>query len=224
MSGQYSRTTLILAMLSLLVCLLSVPFLQFPFTTVVKAIPTLFLISLTAKTEHSAIRNLLLAALGFSLVGDLVLTLPIDLALHLGILAFICAQCAYIILFLKNAEFSNKRLSIFLVMLMLMAISFYGLYSHLDDMKVPVMVYSCWLITMIFCALHVKQQTSIISLGAFLFLFSDLSFAINQFIFANDKFISILVMYLYYAAQFLFVIAVLEMKNFKETECALVEG
>jgi uncharacterized membrane protein YhhN len=202
----------------MLICLLSVPFLQFPFTMTVKALPTLLLISLATKIQQSSIRNLLLAALSFSLLGDLVLTLPLDLALHSGIIAFICAQGAYIILFLKNAEFSHKRLTIFLTLLLLMALSFYGLYSYLDDMKIPVIVYSCWLIIMIFCALHVKQQTSIISIGAFLFLFSDLSFAVNQFIFANDKFISILVMYLYYAAQFLFVIGVFEMKNFREGE------
>lgn len=215
MSGQYSKTTLILAILSMLICLLSVPFLQFPFTIVVKALPTLLLISVTTKIQHSTIKNLLLAALSFSLVGDLILSLPLDLALHAGIVAFIFAQCAYIMLFLRNAEFGNKRLSLFLTLLILMALSFYGLYSHLDDMKIPVMVYSCWLITMLFCALHVKQQTSIISIGAFLFLFSDLSFAVNQFIFAHDKFISILVMYLNYAAQFLLVIGVLEMKNFR---------
>ncbi|ARG96306.1 lysoplasmalogenase [Legionella micdadei] len=213
MSSQYSKINLALAVLSMLIYLLSLSYIDYPATTILKPLPIVFLILFSLKNHNPEVKSLLLAALSFSLLGDIALTLPLDLALQLAILSFILAQYAYILLFLRIADFQHKRLPTFLAILIFLTIGFYTIYPYLGEMKVPVIVYTCWLIPMIFCALHVKQHTSIVSLGAFLFLFSDLAFAVNQFIFANDRLISILVMYLYYSAQFLLVLGTSVIKN-----------
>ncbi len=213
MSEQYAKTTLLFAILSMVIYLLSLSFIQFPLTTLLRPIPLIFLILFSLRTGNLWLKNLLLAALGFSLLGDIVLTLPFDLALQIGILLFILAQCAYILLFLKNAQFQNKRFSAFLAIMSLTFSGFYYLYPYLAGMQIPVLVYTCWLSAMIFCALHVKQHSSLINIGTFLFLFHAFIFGMNQFIFAGDKLITILVMYLYYAAQFLLVLGVVEMSD-----------
>ena len=206
MSGQYSKITLTLAVLSMLIYLLASSYIDYPITTILKPTPIIFLILFSLRNHEPATKGLLFAALSFSFLGDAVLTLPFQLSLQIAILSFILAQCAYILLFLKIASFQKKRLSIFIAILATLAFGFYILYPYLGEMKVPVMIYTCWLIPMIFCALHVKQHTPIVTLGALLFLFSDLTFALNRFIFDNDRLISILEMYLYYSAQFLLVL------------------
>ena len=191
-----------LILLSMSFYLLLLPFIQYPLTTVLKPIPIIFLILLTLQVSpKSEIKALLITALGFSLMGDIILTLPIKAALQAGIVAFMLTHCAYISLFLKNAPFQRKHLTSFLPMLILVGMVFYYLWPYLGEMQKPITIYLCLLISMVFCAFQVKQHRLLIASGASLFLLSDFALALNQFVLSNNRSTAVLVMLLYYAAR-----------------------
>ncbi|WP_454782098.1 lysoplasmalogenase [Legionella sp. WA2022007384] len=214
MLGQPFKITILFILLSMLLYLLLLSFIQYPLTTLFKAIPIALLMLFTVQTNPSRpIKILLLCALGFSLIGDIFLTLPMKIALHLGILAFMGAHCMYISIFLKNMRFQRKNLLFFLPVLVFVLISFYFLFPYLGEMKIPVAIYLCLLTLMVFCSFQVKQHSLLIRTGASLFLLSDFVLSLNLFVLTDNKLMPILIMFLYFAAQFLLVIGITKIKD-----------
>lgn len=182
--------------------LISVTFITYPLTTFLKPIPILCLIiGVLQSNLLKWAKGILVIALGFSMLGDIVLTLPIKLTLELGIGCFLLAHCFYISLFLKSFEYNRFHLICFLPVLVLMITAACLLLPHLDALLIPVMVYFCILLLMAFSAFQVKRETLIIGSGALLFLISDLTLAFNLFLYP-DVDVRIFVMFTYYAAQF----------------------
>lgn len=209
MPGQLSKKTMTLIMLTIALYLFSLPFIQYPLTTLFKPLPILllilFILQASLKDQN---KTLVLTALGFSLLGDTVLTLPIKTALQAGICLFMLTHIAYISLFLRNAQFSKQHSAFFLPILVFVAVGFYYLSPYLGEMKIPVTVYMCLLCLMVFFSFQVKQHSLLISGGATLFLLSDFSFALKEFVVPDNKPIAILIMFLYYGAQFLLTIGI----------------
>jgi uncharacterized membrane protein YhhN len=220
MPGQSLKTTVPLILLSMTVYLLLLPFIQYPMTTILKPIPIALLMVFTLQVNpQRQIKLLLLSALGFSLIGDMVLTLTSKEALHAGILSFMAAHCTYICLFLKNIQFQKKRFFSFLPILALVIISLYYLWPYFGEMKKPVAVYICLLTLMVFFSFQVKQSSFLIGSGATLFLLSDFILALDLFVSPNNKPTEVLIMFLYYAAQFLLVIGITQKKHIALLEC-----
>jgi uncharacterized membrane protein YhhN len=168
----------------------------------------------TLQTVSSAhVKRLLLCALGFSLIGDIILTLPIKTALPIGILAFMATHCTYIGLFFKNMKFQRKGSISFLPVLAFVTVGFYFLSPYLGEMKIPVTIYLCLLTLMVFCSFQVKQQIFLIRIGATLFLLSDFILALDLFILPSNKPTDVLIMLLYYMAQLLLVLGITETKQ-----------
>lgn len=207
MPGQRLKITLPLILGSMIFYLIVLPFIQYPITTFLKPIPIILLMLYTLQvTLEQPIKFLLLGALSFSLIGDIVLTLPLKAALQMGILAFMATHCAYICLFLKKRQFQKKNFLSFLPILMFVLIGGYVLWPYLGEMKIPVSLYLFLLTFMVFCSFQVKQQSRFIRLGACLFLLSDFTLALDLFVLTPNKLLAVLIMLLYYIAQLLLVV------------------
>ncbi len=209
MPGQPFKITMPCVLLSMILYLVLLPFIQYPMTTLLKPIPIALLMLFTLQVNpNRPVKILVLFALGFSLIGDIFLTLPIKTALHIGILAFMATHCTYISLFLRNMQFERKNLLPFLPVLVFVLISFYFLSPYLGEMKIPVAVYLFLLTLMVFCSFQVKQQSLLLRTGACLFLLSDFVLSLDLFVLSSNKPTAVLIMLLYYAAQFLLVIGI----------------
>jgi uncharacterized membrane protein YhhN len=206
MSKTRNRPIVILFMLSMMLYLILLPVIHFPLKSILKVLPIVLLIILTWKSQTSReTKAWLLAALGFSLLGDVMLTFPAESALQGGILSFILAHCAFITLYYKDAKFQARRVVYFLGMLLFVALSYLYLFPYLDKMLIPVTVYLSFLTLMVFSAFLVRQQAFLIITGACFFLLSDFLLALNLFVFNNKHLMELAIMLTYYLAQFLIV-------------------
>ena len=164
----------------------------------------------------SGIRKTTLLALGFSLLGDILLMF-VNQSTHfftLGLIAFLLAHIMYIIVFLKHRN--NKRSPIgFLLLLIIYASGlFFFLKDGLGEMFIPVIFYIVIILSMVATAFLRKSMVSNLSyllvlIGAIVFIFSDSSLAINKF-HKELPFANIIVMLTYAIAQYLIVLGILK--------------
>ncbi|RUR19294.1 lysoplasmalogenase [Legionella sp. km535] len=183
--------------------LILVSFIGFPLNTLLKPIPIACLIVAVLQRDMvSWTKMVLIAALGFSMAGDIILTVPVAVQLELGIGCFLLAHCCYIALFLKSFKFNAVHLAYFVPVLLIMGIIACLMIPYLGALLIPVMIYFCVLMCMAFSAFQVQSDCLIIGSGALFFLMSDLSLALNLFLYPQAD-TRIFVMFTYYVAQFL---------------------
>lgn len=164
-------------------------------------------------------KNLLLAALFFSLGGDVFLLFDSKNSLFfiLGLLSFLIAHVFYCVLFLRLKKHYYARNNWNLVSLLALALYvsalFFLLYPHLGNLKLPVLLYALVLSAMFYLALHVNSGflgNPTIWMGAFLFVVSDSLLAINKFYHPFPG-APVLVMLTYALAQLLIVTGVIKL-------------
>jgi uncharacterized membrane protein YhhN len=139
---------------------------------------------LSSKSPTKNYKGLILAGLGFSLLGDILLMLPVDLFIF-GLIAFAVTQIIYTIAFssVKGFDTSWRRgLPFLLVGIVMIAY----LWQDVNDMRLPVLLYAIVILTMAWQALGQWQQTGetrafFAFIGALLFVTSDALLAINRF-------------------------------------------
>ena len=178
---------------------------------------------LLAKENEILVNKLLIGALIFSLFGDFSLmfvTFKPQIFI-LGLVCFLIAHILYITLFLKS-PFRNKNTFIKHNPLSLFACISYGvaliLYLYQQNqpeflkMQIPVIIYASVILMMLLAALAIYQKsihgTSIIIIGAVLFVLSDSTIALSKFslLFSEKQNLArIIIMSLYGIAQFLIV-------------------
>jgi|GEM_PF-1218426 len=190
---------------------------SYPLTTILKPLPIALLIVVVWQSAIKKSYKLLLTlALGFSLTGDVALTLPIGLSLILGIAFFLLAHCAYLVLFLKNYSYQVRKIVYFLPVLLLACGMGFYLLPHVGHLAVPVSIYIVVLTAMVFSAFQTRDNTLLLAGGACIFLLSDLSLACNEFIFTNSH-LGVITMPTYYLAQFLLVLGIITHSTEKTT-------
>ncbi len=190
---------------SSLIYLAFVSFITYPVTTILKPIPLICLImGLLQKDLFPQAKKLMISALSFSLLGDVVLTLPISLSMELGIGCFLLVHCCYISLFLKVFKYRSSQLGYYLLVLIFMSFFVSILIPTLGSLLIPVIIYIGVLLLMIFCAFQVKYQGLIIGSGALCFVVSDLSLAFSKFLYPQLD-TRVFVMLSYYTAQLLLI-------------------
>jgi uncharacterized membrane protein YhhN len=184
------------------VYLFLINFISYPLTTLFKPVPILCLIIGILQTAIEGKYKFLIAiTLVFSVIGDIVLTVPTPVALELGIGCFLLVHCFYIGLLLRFFKFNKTQFLYYVIILLIVAGIAYFIIPNLGSMLVPIIIYMAVLMLMVFSAFQVKQQTLVIASGALFFLISDLSLALNLFIFPMVN-MRIFIMFTYYAAQF----------------------
>lgn len=196
--------------------ILSIQFGYYDITFWVKPMlmPVLILMILQSKTLALG-KWLLINGLFFSFLGDVFLLYEFKNALFFifGLAAFLITHICYIIYFLqiKSQQVSLLKIKPWLIVL----IAAYGiglvtiLYSSLDDLKIPVMVYALVICVMLVCSLHVFYKTGrpanvCFVMGALLFVMSDSLLAINKFL-LPFQLAGLFVMLTYCTAQYLIV-------------------
>ena len=190
---------------SSLIYLAFVSFITYPITTMLKPIPIICLImGVLQKDLFPQAKMLMISALSFSLLGDVVLTLPISLSMELGIGCFLLVHCCYISLFLKVFKYRSSQLGYYLLVLIFMSVFVSILIPKLGSLLIPVIIYVIVLLLMLFCAFQVKYQGLTIGCGALSFALSDISLAFSMFVYPQLD-TRVFVMLSYYTAQLLLI-------------------
>lgn len=160
-----------------------------------------------------AVKNFILAALIFSLAGDISLLFDNQGSLFfiLGLSAFLATHIFYILSFNKIRQEEGVKGNL---LLLLPAFIYYGLFifllfPHLGSMKLPVIVYGFVIAVMLVTALYLlfiknKKAGRLIAPGAMLFIVSDSILAINKF-YASFENAGVAIMLSYGLAQWLIV-------------------
>ena len=168
----------------------------------------IYFISKTA-TVPSKLRSFIIAALVLSLLGDILLLFESNDPVFFitGLIAFLLAHISYIIAFNYLRVKENIRFKIFYIIpvviyyVLLIAI----LFSHLKEMKIPVIVYGLAISVMLVMAVHLTRVRNsslgrLVFFGALLFIISDSILAFNKFYKPWDQ-ASIMIMLSYGLAQ-----------------------
>lgn len=148
-------------------------------------------------------KRLILVGLGFSLFGDILLMLPMDLFIS-GLIAFAITQIIYTVAFSSVIGFDTswyRGLPFLVVGIVLIAF----LWQDVSNLRLPVLIYAAVILTMAWQALGQWQRTGekralMAFIGAVLFVISDSLLAINRFSHAIPA-SSLFVLGTYYIAQ-----------------------
>ena len=187
------------------------PFPLLHFITKPLLIPMLMLLLFftTTSVPH---KNLLLAALFFSWLGDIFLLSETAHKLFFiyGLICFLTTHIFYIIFFLRIPSTNRSLLlkqPVFFFLIPVYGIALvWLLFSHLGDLKLPVMIYAAFICTMLLCSLHVYMRINAPAnrfyvLGALAFVLSDSLLAINKF-YQPFALAEVLIMLTYCTAQY----------------------
>ena len=164
------------------------------------------------------IRTMILLALVFSLLGDILLMFVPQSGNYFigGLVAFLTAHVFYILVFLKERNPSKN--SVFFIGLMLAygALLFYLLQDGLGDMIIPVVLYMLVILSMATTAFLrqdqvVKNNYVFVFIGAILFMISDSILALNKF-YQPLPFRNFSIMFTYAFAQLFIVFGLLKQR------------
>lgn len=172
-------------------------------------------------------RNILLSALLFSWIGDVVLLFAdiSELYFILGLVSFLTAHIAYCVLFNKQLM-GEIQINKILFGIGSLLIAFYliamvtVLMPRLGELKIPVIVYAAVISTMLLFAFNgyliwKKPAALYIFLGAVAFVISDSILAFNKF-YAPIERSSFFIMLTYLVAQYLIVVGILKLNSQKK--------
>ena len=172
---------------------------------------------LTTKRDPSFFRNSILAGLTFSIVGDcfMMFSEQSPLSFILGLGSFLVTHLFYTLAFIKFKDLKNglifkKYWPIFIVLAYLTSFLYY-LWPDLEgSFKIPVLVYSIVISTMLVLSINMTGRTKIeysriLLAGALLFVVSDSVIAIKKFKIAEQAwtFFGLLIMVTYLTGQYL---------------------
>jgi len=174
---------------------------------------TMLIIQVPNASKHI----LILFALLMSWFGDIALMFAGSLSFMIGLAFFLAAHILYITWFFRSlsAVPSNaKTWQALLAVTLYAVILFRYLLPHLQDMLIPVLVYTIVIASMVIVALWLHQKFRnraawLMATGAILFVLSDSILAINKFALPFDM-ADALVMITYGIAQLLITLGVIK--------------
>lgn len=173
-------------------------------------------------------KNILLTALIFSWIGDVILLFSdiSEIYFILGLVSFLISHIVYCILFNRQTKRNLKKNSIAIgIGTILIACYLIGMLSvllpSLGDLKIPVIVYASVISIMLLFAYNGllnwnEPGNKLVFSGAVVFVISDSILAINKFYNPIEK-SSFFIMLTYLVAQYLIVIGILKL-NPKKVE------
>ncbi|OIV41764.1 lysoplasmalogenase [Flavobacterium johnsoniae] len=174
-------------------------------------------------------QNILLTALLFSWIGDVVLLFAdiAEIYFILGLVSFLLSHLLYLVLFNKQIKEKIKRNAvIFMIGSILIGCYLIGMLSvllpSLGDLKIPVVVYASIISIMLLFAYNglliwKKPANQYVFFGALFFVISDSILALNKFHTPIKK-SSFIIMLTYLVAQYLIVIGILKLNSKKELQ------
>lgn len=185
-----------------------------------------FLIIAVIISAEFKTKNILLIALFFSWIGDIILLFANQAEIYfiLGLVSFLLSHLLYIFLFLRQDKNQNpiNKGSLALGFVVILSY-FFGmvslLFPKLGPLQIPVLVYAAVITTMLFVAYQrslswKKPAAYFIIIGAVFFVLSDSILAFNKFYQAIPQ-AGFWIMSTYILAQFLIVSGVLRLNQKK---------
>jgi uncharacterized membrane protein YhhN len=176
-----------------------------------KPLTMLFIIAIALQAPSSLYKHLILAALLFSLGGDIFLMLPGDRFIA-GLFSFLIAHLFYIAAFTIESAQGPASIVMAIALLIYGGLMMRLLLPSLGRMKGPVILYMLVILLMVWQAgnryLNTEARASLLSFaGAALFAASDSLLALNRFRrrFRSAQF---LILATYFAAQWLIALSV----------------
>ncbi|PKB18092.1 lysoplasmalogenase [Flavobacterium sp. 5] len=182
------------------------------------------LLATVAILENFPTKKILLIALTFSWIGDIILLFADkgELYFIFGLVAFLISHIVYIILFSKQERtrtITNKKVFFigFLAILFYFSCMISVLFPKLGPLTIPVVVYAIVITTMLFIAFKGSLEWAIpannyILLGAILFVSSDSILAFNKF-YEPITHASFYIMITYCMAQYFIATGILKLNN-----------
>ena len=174
--------------------------------------------------ERFASKKILLTALSFSWIGDIILMFSTKGELYFigGLVAFLFSHIFYIIVFNKQLKVYLRKskfiywIGITVIIIYLAAIMLL-LLPNLGELMLPVFAYALIISIMLLFALKgwQKPANSYILIGAIIFVASDSILALNKF-YATLQYSTFLIMLTYLTAQYLIVIGILKLNKKKQ--------
>jgi uncharacterized membrane protein YhhN len=184
------------------------------------------LMIIVAFSENFPTKKILLTALLFSWIGDIILLFSDkgELYFIFGLVSFLVSHLVYIVLFNKQQttrENDNKVqfwIGVFLI-LGYFTFMIFTLFPKLGPLKIPVLVYAIVITTMLFFAFKgslkwVIPANNYILIGAIVFVSSDSILAFNKF-YSPIEHASFYIMATYCLAQYLIVTGILKLNTLK---------
>jgi uncharacterized membrane protein YhhN len=177
-------------------------------------------------SESFSTKKILLTALTFSWIGDIILLFTDrgELYFIFGLVAFLISHLVYIALFSKQQNTrTNDNKALFLIGVLAILAYFVfmidTLFPKLGPLKIPVLVYAVVITTMLFFAFKGSLKWAIpannyILIGAIVFVSSDSILAFNKF-YATIANASFFIMATYCLAQYLIVTGILKLNSKK---------
>lgn len=151
----------------------------------------------------------LLTGLALSSIGDIVLSLPVELSLLLGMAAFFFAQCAYAVSFFAVFRYRVSRLPLALLVIAWVALMVFVLKGNTGELTLPIHLYLAAVATMTIAAAFRSPAALTVFFGAAWFALSDSLIAIDRFV-SPVPAGGLWIMATYYLAQFLIALGSLE--------------
>jgi uncharacterized membrane protein YhhN len=177
-----------------------------------------------AISENFPTKKILLTALTFSWIGDIILLFSDKGELYFiyGLVAFLISHLIYIVLFSKqqNTRANNNKAVFWMGILAILTYFVFmidTLFPKLGPLKIPVLIYAIVITTMLFFAFKGSLKWAIpannyILIGAIVFVSSDSILAFNKF-YAPIAHASFYIMVTYCLAQYLIVSGVLKLNS-----------
>lgn len=216
----------ILLFLFIVICIGVLASIVFDLSNLYKICKPLVIISLAGyyywSTNSENRSNVVLAALMFSLAGDVLLMFPNHFIT--GLIAFLLSHILYIVAYRQhqgerreNSLSGIHRIRLAFPVLLLASGLVVILYPRLGDLKIPVIIYTIVLSLMVLNALFRFARTTtesfwLVFSGAVLFMISDSILAINKFL-VPERHESLLIMSTYMSAQFLIIQGLIKHKE-----------
>lgn len=164
---------------------------------VIKIAPFFVILYLLLTLLQGKIRVLAVAALLFSMSGDILLNMNLFVP---GLASFLVAQLIYTSIFIQGFNSFERRRPLLFLLLGHMALMVYLLTPELGELFIPVMAYLVVIGAMGMTSVVSKYPTKWLVVGAFLFILSDSLIAINKFLMPLPL-ADYLIMSTYYGAQ-----------------------
>lgn len=200
----YSKIIYAIFFISMIIYIATLKLRPYPFSCFVKIIPIISLIFATYLNIPGKRSRLIMGALLFSAIGDIILAVDGRSYFVFGLSSFALAHLLYIWAFTVKPVINRKR-SIFAVLFVIYGlIMAYILIPELGKMIIPVMVYLTIIICMGISSVIGRDNNYLMILGAFIFMISDSVIAFNMF-HTKISFSSFWIMITYFPAQFLIV-------------------
>ncbi|MBK8711810.1 MAG: lysoplasmalogenase [Niastella sp.] len=153
-------------------------------------LPILLLPVIINPSVHATRKKIIILALLFSWVGDIFLMFPANGYFIPGLVSFLLAHIFYIIYFFcikpKSTPLPKQSPVIITAILAYAAILLFILFPHLGVLKIPVLLYTLVICSMLLAAIYFSAFTRqgagrLFIMGALFFVCSDSLLAINKF-------------------------------------------